>query len=120
MSQSHSSGLEAPPEQELVSACRYFVYAITLHSEIPLVLPTQGHGELGQIELRVAPASHFSVVARSLPAYPDSDLFCQSTFLPDGSTYVRWEGVGEFLISPGGCRIIGRQHDAANEESYQV
>jgi len=52
-----SSALEASPDTEPVSAYGYFVYGITLHSEIPLSLPEQGHGELGQIELRTAPAS---------------------------------------------------------------
>jgi hypothetical protein len=78
------------------SAYRYFVYGITLHSEIPLALPEQGHGDLGQIELRIAPASCFSEAARSLPLHPDSESFYQTRFLRDGSTYVRWEGVGGF------------------------
>lgn len=40
--------------------------------------------------------------------------------MPDGSTYVRWEGVGEFLISSDGRQITGRQNDEAHEESFQV
>lgn len=120
MSQGHSSVLEAPSDPRPGSAFRYFVYGITLHSEIPLALPQQGHGELGQIDLRIAPASHFSDAARTLLAQPDSDSFYQSSFLGDGSTYVRWEGVGEFLISPDGSRITGRQCDEAHEESFQV
>lgn len=120
MLQGHSSVLEAPSDTGPVSAYRYFVYGITLHSEIPLALPEQGHGELGQIELRIAPASHFSEAVRSLLIHPDSESFYQSRFLRDGSTYVRWEGVGEFLISPDGCRITGRQDDEAHQESFQV
>jgi hypothetical protein len=115
-----SSVLEAFPDSGPVSAYRYFVYGITLHSEIPLALPEHGHGELGQIELRTAPASHFSEAARSLPPQPDSESFYRSRFLRDGSTYVRWDEVGEFLISPDGCRITGRQDDGAHEESFQV
>src|ERR1700690_759084 len=119
MSQGHSSVLEARSDPGPGSGYRYFVYGITLHSEIPLALPQQGHGELGQIDLRIAPASHFFDAARTLPE-PDSESFYQSSFLPDGSTYVRWEGVGEFLISPDGGRITGRQCDEAHEESFQV
>ena len=81
MSQGHSSVLEAPSDPGPGSAFRYFVYGITLHSEIPLALPQQGHGELGQIDLRIAPASHFSDAARTLLAQPDSDSFYQSSFL---------------------------------------
>jgi len=115
-----SSALEALPDLEPVSAYRYFVYGITLHSEIPLALPEQGHGELGQIELHIAPASYFSEAARGRPLHPDSESFYQTKFLPDGATYVRWEGVGEFLISPDGRGITGRQFDEAHEESFQV
>ena len=97
-----------------------FRYGITLQSEIPLALPEQGHGDLGQIELRIAPASCFSEAARSLHLHPDSESFYQTRFLRDGSTYVRWEGVGEFLISPDGRRITGRQCAEAHEESFQV
>lgn len=115
-----SGTVEAPPDIEPVSAYRYFVYGITLHSEIPLALPEQGPGELGQIELRIAPASYFSEATHSLPLHPDSESFYQTRFLPDGATYVRWEGVGEFLISPDGRVITGRQFDEAHEESFQV
>lgn len=58
-----------------------------------MALSEQGHGDLEQIELRIAPASYFSEAARSLPLHPDLESFYQSRFLRDGSTYVRWEGV---------------------------
>jgi hypothetical protein len=118
MLQCRTSVLESGPGQ--LTAYRYFVYGMTLQSEIPLALPKQGHGELGQIDLRIAPASHFSEAARSLPLHPDSESFYQTRFLPDGSTYVRWDGVGEFMISPDGRQITGRQNDEAHEESFQV
>ncbi len=116
MLQVRSSELGSGP----LSTYRYFVYGITLHSEIPLALPEHGHGDLGQIELRIARASYFSEAARSVPLHPDSESFYQARFLRDGSTYVRWEGVGEFLISPDGRQITGRQNDEAHEESFQV
>ena len=120
MLQGRISVLQSSSDPGPLSAYRYFVYGMTLHSEIRLALPEQGHGGLGQIELRVAPASYFSEAARSLPADPDSESFYQTRFLQDGSTYVRWEGVGEFVISPDGRRITGRQCDQAHEESFQV
>ncbi len=105
---------------ESVSSHRYFVYGMTLQSEISLALPERGYGGLGQIELRMAPAAYFSAAARLLARHPDSDSFYQSISLRDGSTYVRWQGVGEFLISPDGGRITGRQHRRAHTESFQV
>lgn len=115
-----TSVFEASPDPGAVSAYRYFVYGMTLNSEIPLALPERGEGELGQIELRMAPASYFSHAARGLPRQPESDSFYQSRFLQDGSAYVRWEGVGEFLISSDGACITGRQHDRAHRESFEV
>jgi hypothetical protein len=115
---SSTFGVVSNPDRRF--AYRYFVYGITLHSEIPLPLPEQGHGELGQIQLRIAPAARFYQAARSLKAQPDADSFYQSIVLRDGSTYVGWEGVGQFLISPDGCRIAGRQCEKAHPESFQV
>jgi hypothetical protein len=120
MFQRHTSLFEASPDPGAVPAYRYFVYGMTLHSEIPLALPEHGQGELGQIELGLAPASHFSDAARSLARQPQSDSFYQACFLRDGSTYVRWEGVGEFLISADGGGITGRHYDEAQGESFQV
>ena len=120
MSPAHSIVLGPSPHPGPPSAYRYFVYGITLHSEIPLALPEQGHGGLGQIELRIAPASCCSEASRSLHLHPDSESFYQTRFLQDGSTYVRWEGVGEFLISPDGRRITGRRCAETREESFEV
>ena len=124
MLRSHQTASAPPPDasptKEPVSAHRYFVYGMTLQSEIPLALPEQGYGGLGQIQLRIAPAAYFSAAARSLARHPDSDSFYQSISLRDGSTYVCWQEVGEFLISPDGSRITGRRHNRAHEESFQV
>ena len=99
---------------------RYCVYGIIVHSEIPLALPANGEGELGEIELRAAPASYFSDITRGMPPLQNSESFYQYGPLPDGSSSVRWEGVGEFLISANGRRISGRQFDETHGESFQV
>ena len=103
-----------------VSSYRYYVYGITLHSDIPLALPTEGSGELARIELRSAPASRFFDARRALPAEQDPGSFYRFGHLPDHSSYVRWEGVGEFLVSAGGDRITARQFGEASPESFQV
>src|SRR5213080_1250086 len=40
--------------------------------------------------------------------------------LADGSSYVRWDTVGEFLVSPDGLQVRCRQFDLASTESFQV
>ncbi len=124
MSRHHQTAFTVPPDAsptvETAFAHRYFVYGVTLQSEIPLALPERGYGGLGQIELRIAPAGYFLTAARALSRHPDSDSFYQSISLRDGSTYVRWQGVGEFLISPDGARITGRRNNRAHQESFEV
>ena len=112
--------LEVATKPVAFSPYRYCVYGITLDSEIPLALPVHGYGNLGQLDLRTAPASYFSDISRSLALQQNSGSFYQFGCLPDGSSYVRWEGVGEFLISADGRRITGRQFDEAHGESFQV
>jgi hypothetical protein len=118
MPKQQRSVLDTDPAAE--SPQRYYVYGITLHSDIPLALPTDGSGELARIELRTAPAAYFSDAQRELPAEQDSGSWYRFGHLPDHSSYVRWEGVGEFLVSAGGHQITARQFDEASPESFQV
>lgn len=99
---------------------QYCVYGVTLRSNIPLALPTDGYGELARIELRTAPASYFLDAQRELPSEEDSGSWYKFGRLRNHSSYVRWEGVGEFLVSARGHQITTRQFDEANQESFQV
>jgi hypothetical protein len=103
-----------------VSAYQYCVYGVTLHSDIQLALPVDGFGELAQISLRTAPASFFFNAKRHLSSSNDSDSWYQFSRLVDHSSYVRWEGVGEFLVSARGHQITTRQFDEASPESFRV
>ncbi len=87
-----------------VSAYQYCVYGVTLHSDIQMALPVDGFGELAQISLRTAPASFFFNAKRQLSSSDDSGSLYKFSRLADHSSYVRWQGVGEFLVSArGGC-----------------
>jgi len=103
-----------------MSSYQYCVYGVTLHSDIPLALPTDGSGELTRLELRTAPASYFSGAQRELPTEEDSGSWYRFGRLLDHSSYVRWNGVGEFLVSARGHEITARQFDEATHESFQV
>lgn len=99
---------------------RYCVYGIVVVSDTPLALPEYSHGGLGQVEYVSAPSTVFLTATQGVAFDPRSDSWYQCAFLRDGSTYVRWAGVGEFLVSTDGHRISCRHQDGSSIESFQV
>jgi hypothetical protein len=99
---------------------QYCAYGVLIVSDTPLALPQYSSGALGQVEFRRAPASAF--VTATQDNHPDSrsDSWYRYASLDDGSTYVRWESVGEFLVSADGVRIAYRRDENASVESFQV
>jgi hypothetical protein len=111
------------PGQEVVEGRNqiytYGVYGISLSSEIPLSLPRHSHSGLAEVELRVGSPATFTEAIRG------ADLQCRSdgyhyAHLEDRSSYVRWTGLGEFLVSSDGQRIIFTRAMDAAMESFQV
>jgi len=98
----------------------YYIYGISLYSEIPLPLPDSGRGELAHIALRIAPASYFAEAIRGVSLEQADGSWYQFGRLADGSSYARWQGVGEFLVSGDGLQILCRQFEIASTESFQV
>lgn len=70
------------------------------------------------MECRRAPASAFPHTSTGTGV--DSDSWYQYTALGDGSTYVRWDTVGEFLVAPDGRRVVCRRARRCSNESFQV
>ena len=113
---SRSSGCETG----VAARHRYCVYGIVVVSDTPLALPEYCHGGLGQVECLSAPESVFLTAMQGVSFDPRSDSWYQYAFLDDGSTYVRWDNVGEFLVSADGHRITCRRDDHSSVESFQV
>src|SRR6267154_4212463 len=99
---------------------RYCVYGMVVVSDAPIALPLYSHGGLGQVECLSAPASAFATAMRGIEFDSRSDAWYRYAFLRDGSTYVRWDTVGEFLVSADGRRIVCRRADGSSDESFQV
>ena len=99
---------------------RYCVYGIVVVSDTPLALPEYSHGDLGQVECLSAPASVFLAATQGVAFNPRSDSWYRYAFLHDGSTYVRWDTVGEFLVAADGRRITCRRVEESSFESFQV
>jgi hypothetical protein len=102
------------------SLYRYGVYGVSLRSEIPLLLPEYSGRGLVEIKIRSAPACFFLDLTRATAL--ERVGFCSYRYAPldDGSAYVRWEGLGEFLVSPDGRLITCIKFPAAADESFQV
>jgi hypothetical protein len=95
---------------------RYGVYGISLRSQIPLSLPADSHTGFTEIELLVGSPSA-AIQDVQLQKSPWGSY--RYAHLEDGSTYARWEGVGEFLVSRDGrCITCARFTEAL--ESFQV
>ena len=99
---------------------RYGVYGIDVASDIPLALPDYSDGGLGRVECLSAPASVFVRAMQGVAFDARSDSWYRYAFLGDGSIYVRWENVGEFLVAADGRRILCRRLELSSEESFQV
>ena len=99
----------------------YTVYGIALRSQIPLALQQRTHlDDPAEIELRTAPASFFAEAIRGAAFREGLQDWYRYARLPDRSSYVRWDGLGEFLVSSDGRRLACRMFDGAMSESFQV
>jgi hypothetical protein len=99
---------------------RYCLHGITLRSEIPLALPEGPAWGLTHVQLRSAGGSYFAEATRDARfEQPDSSWY-RHCCLPDRSSYVRWDGIGEFLVSADGSTIECRRSEGAAAESFQI
>ena len=98
---------------------RYCVYGVGVVSDTPLDLPAYEHDPLCDVECLRAPAAFFEK-AIATAAFTESDSWYRHALAPDGSAYSAWAGVGEFLVSADGRRIVCRQAPECADESFQV
>ena len=103
----------------MLSPYIYGVYGVSLQSEIPLCLPEpRGLGPT-TIHLSLAEPETFARAIAGADLIPRADWY-QYAHLADGSSYVCWVGLGEFLVSAGGKKILCRRDPDAPMESFQV
>ena len=99
---------------------RYCAYGIEILSDTPLALPHYSYGTLSQVEFQRASCPALIVAMQAAGIGSGSGSWHRYASLDDGSTYVRWESVGEFLVSADGGRITYRRDESASVESFQV
>jgi hypothetical protein len=98
----------------------YEVYGICLRTSFPLPLPGRSSADLVGIEIQVESAGYFSDRIRGARLRPSPWRNFFYAHFESGSSYVRWNGVGEFLVSSDGRSISCRRFDEAPLESFQV
>lgn len=98
-------------------ARRYRVYGLVLESAIPLSCPHAATRSRPDVRLRSTGARRFEQARRllQLPSTPTQWFDCGR--LDDGTTYLRWAGLFEFLISPDARTIDYHRLEKATDES---
>src|SRR5437870_2864866 len=86
----------------------YCLYGLKVRSPWQIPCPeAREDGEVADVELCAAPAPFFAQLCELAPASRNGEWF-QRTHLPNGSMYLQWRELFEFLISADGHRVQGR------------
>lgn len=114
--QDRAAALAAPSELRY----RYGVYGVRVLSDAPLDLPGYSDDNLARIECVAGGSPVFADALSGASFRSRPGAWYQYASLEDGSSYVRWDDVGEFLVSADGRRIVCRREEDASSESFQV
>lgn len=104
----------------LGSQCAYDLYGVRLKSVLPLPGPEIASSGKVAIELFKGSIPLFSRVRRVAGIGSENRDWFQQARLPDGSIYLRWFELFEFLVSEDGRRIACRDLNGATQESFQT
>jgi hypothetical protein len=99
----------------------YHLYGLHVSSDFPLNYPAAEAWPPGLTDLKLVQASadDFSkAVSRLEPEM--AEAWCRYAQLPDGSIYLSWPGLFQFLISSNGRQIAGRQWGDISWEAFQT
>jgi hypothetical protein len=99
---------------------RYGVYGVRVLSDAPLELPEYADDGLACVECVTAGPGAFAEALKDVSFRSRPGSWYRYGFLQDGSSYVRWDNVGEFLVSPDGRRVVCRREEKVSSESFQV
>jgi hypothetical protein len=100
--------------------CDYEAYGLAIRSEIPLTFPERHDGEAASVTFTLASSQWFTPATADAPSTPDTDGWYQQFSCPDGSDFLRWPDLFEFLVSPDGRSVACRMLERATLESFQT
>src|SRR5579884_3688714 len=99
---------------------RYSVYGVALDSDMPLALEPYDRDADIRVAIHTSAPAWFrrrrSAAAFDLP----QNTWYRYGRLADGSSYLRWSGLGEFLVSHDGRSLWCRRFAGASAEAFQV
>jgi hypothetical protein len=98
----------------------YLLYGLRVRSAIPLPAPQLVSSERAGIEFSEGSVALFWRVRRDAGIDATEEDWFQHARLPDGSDYLQWSGLFEFLVSADGGRIVYRELDGGSPESFQT
>lgn len=98
----------------------YCLYGVRLKSVVPLPGPETTSSERAAIELLSGSASLFSRARREAGICAEGKEWFSHAGLSDGSDYLQWSGLFEFIVSADGRRITCRELNGASPESFQT
>jgi hypothetical protein len=96
----------------------YQMFGISFRSEIPLSFPEQSTG-VADITLKLASAQWFENASGGARPSPEGVGWYERVVCRNGSDYLRWPGLFEFLVSPDGRTIACRPLENSSAESFQ-
>lgn len=98
----------------------YALYGVSLRSEWRLPWREDANGRLPRVHLMERPRRYFSAAAREADARLPQAQWAQYLPLPDGSEYLRWTGLFEFLVSADGRCIAARPLKDATPDAFHT
>ncbi len=96
------------------------LYGVRVRSSIPLTCSIDTAPRLPDVSLHEAPPSYFAHALRQYSKESATEDWFHRIALPDGSDYLRWSGLFEFLISPDGRRIACHALNDVSQETFQT
>ena len=99
---------------------RYTVYGVSLDSDTPLALEPCDRDADSRVSIRSAAATWFARVRSAARFESPRGSWYHYARLDDGATYLRWSGLGEFVVSRDGRCIRCRRFAHASLEAFQV
>jgi hypothetical protein len=96
------------------------VYGLRLKSVTPLPCPASAGSGPVEAEIVAGSADLFHRARKATGLDPNGNRWFQHARLADGSDYLRWSGLFEFLIAPDGRRIACRSLDGPARAAFQT